>query len=623
MALTFAAQIAFADELASLQADVIVAKQKSSVFAETMDDVSLALEGAEKTPAQSEADALMEKLAKNQPLPASNILPVDPTQPPADRPPTFYQRQELQRPPTDAEAGRKWPWSSIAGIFPKKKTSIVGNRDPYPPDSLISDGDALYRVAVSDGRLSLQEAVDIATANNLQVQAAKKNVEVADAKLTEAKRALYPTVQLAWEENGGKNPNETQDDPRLPPGFRGYKGRSRKLNVTQPLFYGGELQNTVKQAEENLLSAKAEYKKAYNDFIHTVRLAYYGAVKAEYNMQYQAELFEKVARVLKQVRQERDEKLVSEIDALSVESQYYQALYQAEAAKTDVLAANVAVRQALSLDIDDVVPVDLKMDFVKIGNPFNELLGRALENNADVRIKVFALEAARYGIEIYQAKKKPHFDLKGSYGYLGETYVDDEAQIFGKASVDVEPEWFLGVTGRMPVGPHSVEYEHIKRKFGPTVLALTGAEDWKDRVTMDLFNRFGDITDERTAEYAFLVAKSEYQETKHQVTLKLRDDYYSLQKYLIQIDSSVAKVRYQEKQNAILEYMLGLRETSPASYVENLIDQANNKYAFIQAVADYNTSLSSLSVSIGDPGYFDGQRLIAAERERKDAVQAA
>ena len=78
-------------------------------------------------------------------------------------------------------------------------------------------------------------------------------------------------------------------------------------------------------------------------------------------------------------------------------------------------------------------------------------------------------------------------------------------------------------------------------------------------------------------------------------------------------------MRYQEKQNAILEYLLGLRETSPATYVENLIDQSNNKYAFIQAVADYNTSLSSLSVSLGDPDFFEGQRLIG-KQEEKDAA---
>src|SRR6185503_6857522 len=145
------------------------------------------------------------------------------------------------------------------------------------------------------------------------------------------------------------------------------------------LYYGGELTNTVKQAEENLRVAKAEYKKTENDFVHTVRVAYYGVVKAEYNAQYQTDLFEKVSQILKQVKQEEEQKLIPEIDALNVESQYYQTLYQVEASKSHVLASTVTLRQTMNLDSDELIPVDLKIDFFQVKPEFNELVSRALE----------------------------------------------------------------------------------------------------------------------------------------------------------------------------------------------------------------------------------------------------
>jgi hypothetical protein len=153
-------------------------------------------------------------------------------------------------------------------------------------------------------------------------------------------------------------------------------------------------------------------------------------------------------------------------------------------------------------------------------------------------------------------------DLRGSYGMLGEAFHDTEAFEDGKASIDPEKEWFLGVAGSVPFGVNSFEYEQIKHVYGPTVLSLTGSEDWRHHLAFNLFDRMGAVTDEKQAQYALLQAESEYKDVRDEVTLRLRDEFYSLQRYLIQIDSSIAKLRYQNKQITILEYLLNLQETS-------------------------------------------------------------
>ena len=102
-------------------------------------------------------------------------------------------------------------------------------------------------------------------------------------------------------------------------------------------------------------------------------------------------------------------------------------------------------------------------------------------------------------------------------------------------------------------------------------------------------------------------AESDLEKAKNDATLKIRDEFYNMQKSLIQIDSSIARIRYQDKQNSILEYLLGVQETAPATYLEGLIENAQNKYSFIQAVADYHVAVSALSVAIGDPDYFEAQ----------------
>ncbi len=577
------------DALTTLQRDVILAKEKREAITGKLDSVNGALDktkekAVEKKPEKKSLTAA--PVAKKENI-EIKTLPSNP---------------EVKT--VSAPNKNPWQWPKF-DFFPKT----------FPYNQKVTDGEMLFRVAISDNKLTLHEVTEIGLANNMQLRAAKKNIEVADARFNEAKRGLFPTVQATTDINGGKVTS------------RFYRGDSQKLNVAQPLYYGGELTNTVKQAEENLLVAKTEYKKSYNEFIHQLRVSYYSVVKAEYNKQYQTELFGKVNQLLQKLKQQREQKLVPEVDYLNVESQYYQVLYQMETSKNDVLSANVSLKQLMNLETPETLPLDLKIDYVKLDMDFNELLARAFENNADVRVKTYALEAAKYGIEIYESKKKPHFELRGSYGMLGEAFQDDRRNpthtgLSGDTTIDTEKEWFLGIHGSMPIGTSSIEYDQIKHVYGPTVLALTGSEDWRHHVAFNLFDKLNGVTDEKSAQYAYLQAQNELQTAKNDVTLRLRDNYYDLQKYLIQIDSSTSKLRYQEKQSAILEYLMSLQETTPSNYVQNLVERAQDQYAFIQGVADYNTALSSISLLIGDPDYFeDGPLLEKLKQGKKNEIQ--
>ena len=621
-----------ADTLDSLQQDIILAKQKHNQMLNRMDSVHSALDSTELSRAQQAEKEIFNSASseiegseiQGPEIPPSQKMGGIPTEIPEETYRNSLDAQPARRvvtaiPAVDAdsplsnldltpEQGETFFGSARKKIekWIKKPTQVRKAHVNMPYPTPIADGDALLKVAISDRKITVDEAVDIGVANNLKLQAAKKNAEVAEARLNEAKRGLFPTVQATMDINGGKVPGTG--------GARFYKGKNQRLNVSQPLYHGGELTNSVKQAEENVRLAKAEFKKAKDDLIHEIRVAYYGVVKSEYNAEYQIELAEKISEVSRQVKAQREMRVASEIDSLNVESQYYQVLYQLEASKNDALSANLTLKQSMGVQLEGSIPVDLRMSFVKVNPVFEDLLKRAVDSNADIRVRALALESAKYGIDIYESKKKPHVDVRGSYGMLGEAFHDTEAFEDGKASIDQEKEWFLGVQGSVPIGPNSVQYEQIKHVYGPTVLALTGSEDWRHKIAFNLFDQFGAVTDEKQAQYALLQAESDFRDVSGEVTLRLRTEFFSLQRYLIQIDSSIAKLRYQNKQLSILEYLLGLQETSPSNYIDNLIAQVQDRYAFIQAVADYNIALSGVGLLIGDPFYFENQREISPKK---------
>ena len=575
------------DSLMSLQKDVLAAKEKQAIFADKAGNVDEALGNARSSKLQEEAENLILELTA---VPAVNSdskeAPPLSNAPPAkeDYKFSFPSPRSFETKP-NLEPKRTWVFN------PMPKILGIGWGSSYK----ISDGESIYKVAVSDGQVSLKEAIQIGIANNLGLHALKKKVDVADSKWTEAKRALFPTLQLQFDENGG----------RAPSGSRFYRGRDYKVNGTQPLYYGGELVLTAKQAEENLKSSRTDFDKAKNELIHDIRKAYYGVVKTEYNAQYQADLQKESSVVYKIVKMAHDQKLVAEVDYLNVESQYQQANFSFDSTHNDLLAAYLTLRQTLNLDSGADLPLDLELRFKKIKPDFSQMLDFSLNHNPEILAKELAYLSARDGVDIYEAKKRPRFDLRGSYGTLGEVFQDTTAIEDGTSNLKLRKEWYLGVHGSMPFGPNSVEYDQIKHVYGPTVSAFQGSEDWRHTVKLNLMDKFSDITDAKGAQATLLQAQADWQKVRNDVIFKLKDDFYNLQKSLIQMDSAAAKVRYQEKQNGILKYTMSFQETTPGSYLEGLIEQASNRFAFIQAVTDYNLAVSSIGVACGDPFYFE------------------
>jgi len=563
--------------LESLQSDVVRAKEKQADILSRSASVEQALEKQKSEFLNSESNRLLGEVSKEK----DQILEHVQKQIAEERP------NLIQTPKDGISEARE--------IHSTATFSRAWNRRPSERYGPMPEAEVVYKVAISDNLITLREAVEIGEAGNMQLRSLRAKVEAAASKVTEAKRAMFPTVQLAGEVNGGIAPG----------GKRFYKGGNYKLNVNQPLYYGGELVLTVKQAEESLKAAKYEFEKTRNEYVHQVRTSYYGVVKAEYNVQYQWEVFAKADEIYRRLKKEREERLVTEVDFLNVESQYFQIYFQVESGRNDLSTADVLLHQTINIDADLSLPIDLKLHFSKRAVSFERMVELSERMNPDIMMKTANADSGRYGRDVFKAKRKPRFDLRGSVGKLGEVYKDSQAIEEEENDLKLRPEWFLGVHGSMPIGASTVEYEQVKHVFGPTISAYQGSEDWSHKFKLNLFDNLANITDEKSAVSTMWQSEFELKKSKDDVYAKLREDFYTLQKSLIQMDSTMAKIRYQEQQNKVNEYLLGHLEISAAAYLEGLVENAQNKFSFIQAVTDYDLALSSLSVTIGDPYYFE------------------
>ncbi len=126
--------------------------------------------------------------------------------------------------------------------------------------------------------ISLEKCLELAFQNSQQLKQAAKSVEIAQAGIQEASGGFYPTVGYRY----GYLTNIVAPSVNIPiPGFSDMinmiegVGFSGTISITQPLYTGGKLTNSLKLAQINLNSALEEQRKTKQQLNYNVKEAYY------------------------------------------------------------------------------------------------------------------------------------------------------------------------------------------------------------------------------------------------------------------------------------------------------------------------------------------------------------
>lgn len=462
-------------------------------------------------------------------------------------------------------------------------------RSPYDETFHPPDGTLAYKKALEDNLLTVQEATEVALKNSVLLLSMEKRIRGAERKLTEAHRAFFPTAAAEASANGGKV------------GLTKYQGEYWKLNFSQTVYDGGEAIFTMRQARSGLESEKAKYAKERADIAHKTGEAYRGYIASSYNLSYQDALRGEVVPIRERIEKEHVEKLISEIDYLDVVSIANQVEFQHVSADSDYLSARLILAQEMGLEPEDPLPVDAKLEYKEIDVDLNEVRSLVQQNNWDIKIKELAARSAYFNSRVFESKKMPRVDLRGAAALLGEQ------EIGAGFHNDLEGEHSLIVQTTMPVGPNSVDYSYSRRKFGPTVLDLTGSDDWRHRVTFNLFDRLADITDTDVARAEYLQAKSELQKERASQDATAREVYYSYKEALIQVGTSLAKIKYREKQVDLLRLTTSMQDASISSLLSELVQLQEDRFGYVRAIADIHGAISSLNRLVGIDGYFGSE----------------
>ena len=263
--------------------------------------------------------------------------------------------------------------------------------------------------------ITLAEATARAVAANLDLRVKQIQSEVSEAELDQANYKMLPSLNVGWERQG-TNVKITQSDDQI--------ARTVNAKLAWNILDLGVSYARAKQAANQVLIAREQERKAFQDIVRQVRTAYFRAANAQ-------RLLDRVQSVAKDIR-------VALRASHAVEQSHYQDAITAASYRREIVDA---VRQTLFIrnelneaktEIADLlkIPVGVKFELASSNYPahvpqlpmsLEQMESRALAMRPEIRIEDYNERASNWQAKEALYSMLPGLDLNVAKNYSSQT----------------------------------------------------------------------------------------------------------------------------------------------------------------------------------------------------------
>lgn len=275
----------------------------------------------------------------------------------------------------------------------------------------------LLSVAIeAQERWSLQECIDYAMSNNIQIRQQEINTEYNRNQLDQAKQDRLPNLNASFSdsysfgrslnnENVYENVNAMQADGSLSSG------------VT--LFNGFTMQNTIRQRDLNLQAAMQDLQQVKDNITLNIAASYLEVLFAEELVLIAASQVEVTTQQIGRTRKLVDAGSVARGALLEIEAQLAREELQLVNDQNRLQLAYLNLYQLLELPVEKSFLVEKpKLPEMKAGlSLINalDLFSHAIRVRPEIKAAQLRVEGAKRGLDIARGNRLPVFNLGASY----------------------------------------------------------------------------------------------------------------------------------------------------------------------------------------------------------------
>ncbi len=267
-------------------------------------------------------------------------------------------------------------------------------------------------------KITIQQAVDIALANNIQIKQTMLNEALSDANITQAKLNLYPSLNA----NSGLSFNFGRSIDQLTNQFVNEQitNANGSFSTSVSLFQGFQRINQIVQNKMQLQADKSQTAKAKNDLTlnvintYLIILANRDLVIASQNqlnlsketLNREQKLFDVGNKTIADLAQSKSQYAISELNLINAQNQL-------DAAKLNL--AQLMEREP-SIDFDVVVPATTDLEIISSAYSSMEVYEKALTTQPEITLAGFNKMIAKKGVDIAKGAYMPRLTMSASLG---------------------------------------------------------------------------------------------------------------------------------------------------------------------------------------------------------------
>ena len=415
--------------------------------------------------------------------------------------------------------------------------------------------------AGSCAELSLDEAIEMALAQNTALKVTKKGEDTAEAKVRQAKGSNGVSASLS--------DNLTT---RKVEGASGTNTNNLSLSGSLPIYTGGKNQASIKSSEIGVDTARLATERGQENLKFSVIKAYYDALEAKKTIEVDQESVDNYQAHLTNVQQLYSAGSKAKIDVLrsSVElSNARQTLIKAQNSY-EVKLANL--RNYLNMDRDEPLTLTTDFFFECFDTPMSDAIAYAYGNRKDLQADAYVVEQRELDIKAAKAGFLPTVSL--SVGAGQENAFGSSSSSSNNVSAGLGVSWNIFDSG---VTKAKVDEAKIARDVARLNLQ-------KDQETADLTLR--------TAYYNMREAERRLDSTGDAVG-QAEEDYY------------IAKEKYRAGEGLMLDIIDAQLALSTAQ-----LNHISAQYDYARYKAEVE---NAMGISLTDKEQAAADRLLADE----------
>ncbi|GEM_PF-449306 len=293
--------------------------------------------------------------------------------------------------------------------------------------------------------IDLNKAIELALEKNAKLKQALASVEAAKAKVMQAEKILYPTIdfQTTKTERGGASKsfpefpsslNPTPEDIFLYNFMKSLLGTlsssstseyQTKISLTYPLYLGGKKSSTIKSAKESLFAELENLRQVKNEVLYSVAEAYYNLLKAKSAYSIAIDGKKLLEAHLEEVKARFNVGMTTRSDLIRAEVAVASAELDVIKAENALRVAELNLKFSIGLNRDDEIEVKEELAYSPLRGELKEFLEEAFSKRPEILSISHLVEALKANEKSVLAEYKPQIYLSGSYQWSGDSFPPD------------------------------------------------------------------------------------------------------------------------------------------------------------------------------------------------------